>query len=90
MARKTSEQRLAEANTARLRAEFDILAERAAAVGLSAKQVAAIRRALDLFDLLGWGADEIADHEAHLAERIDALEDATAAARQRRGEDGSA
>jgi len=89
--RKTSEQRLADANAARLRAVFDILAERGVKLGLPAKQVRAIRCALDLFELLGWGIEEITTHEAFLAESMDQLEAQAeaVAARQRRSEDGA-
>lgn len=70
-ARKTPEQRLAEAQTAKMIAEFDILAERAAAAGMPAKQVRAIRCALDLFGLLDWGDGEIEDARDHITETID-------------------
>lgn len=69
-AKKTPEQRLVEAKTAKMIAEFDILAERAAAAGMPAKQVRAIRCALDLFGLLDWGDDDIATAHADLDERI--------------------
>lgn len=72
--RKTSEQRLAEANTAKLRAEFDILAERAVAAGVPAKEVAAIRRVLDLADLLNWTAVEVVDVRDHINDYLDGVE----------------
>jgi len=79
--RKTPEQRLAEATQARLRAEFDILAERGAAAGRTAREVRAIRCALDLFELLDWSFDEINDHYIHLVAHIAEAETVVAEAR---------
>jgi DNA-binding ferritin-like protein len=69
--RKTPEQRLADAETAKMIAEFDILAERAAAAGMPAKQVRAIRCALDLLGLLEWGDEEIEHTRDHIADLVD-------------------
>jgi hypothetical protein len=74
MARKTPEQRLAEATQARLRAEFDILAERGAAAGMTAREVRAIRCALDLFAVIGLGADDVGTYQEDIDVHISALE----------------
>lgn len=79
--RKTPAERLAEAETAKMIAEFDILAERAAVAGMPAEQVRAIRCALDLFGLLDWGDSEISDARDHITDSIDAIEVITANAR---------
>jgi hypothetical protein len=79
MARKTPEQRLAEATQARLRAEFDILAERGAAAAIPGKHVAAVRRAMDLFELLGWSPGEVQDARDHIDDCITEVENGRAA-----------
>jgi hypothetical protein len=78
--RKTPAERLEEAETAKMIAEFDILAERAAAAGMPAKQVRAIRCALDLFGLLDWGDAEIDNAHATIADALDERETSRARA----------
>lgn len=79
--RKTPEQRLAEATQARLRAEFDILAERGAAAGMTAREVRAIRSAMDLLPLLGKDAEDIAQDRDDIYAHVAALEADQAEAR---------
>ena len=84
--RKTPAERLAEAETAKMIAEFDILAERAAAAGMPAKQVRAIRCALDLFGLLDWGDEDIGLTHDRISERIDDEEASIQRGRESMGE----
>jgi len=74
MARKTPEQRLAEATQARLRAEFDILAERGAAAGMTAREVRAIRSALDFFGIVDVSHDDAICWRNDIDAHISALE----------------
>lgn len=65
------QQALADAETAKMRAELDILAGRAEAAAMPAKQVRAIRSALDLFGLLDWSDDGIDAARDRLSDYID-------------------